>query len=136
MYNRTDPRAAREPALPSSTTTAVTSYPADYVVFGDAAPAAADVDGSRHWYGRGQNFVVGCSECAGTMRLRRETQPDEWMLLLPATHTSARIAANGQVTNTDGYCLAVIPPGREPASTASTCPGPTAGSAGSGDVRR
>jgi hypothetical protein len=110
MYDVTDPRAVLAPAAPAATQGAF-SYPADYVIFHDAAPAAEDVAGGRHWYARGQNFVVGYSECAGAMTVRRTGQPDEWMLLLPGAETSARITAAGQVTHAAGYSLVVIPPG-------------------------
>jgi hypothetical protein len=109
MYNATDPRATLAPG-PQPVTAAAVSYPADYVIFRDAAPAGED-GGSRHWYARGQHFVVGYSDCAAAMTVHRENQPDEWMLLLPGAQTSARIAAGGKVTDTKGYCLAVIPPG-------------------------
>jgi hypothetical protein len=111
MYNPTDPRATLSAAPQLATTASSVSYPADYVTFGAAPPAEQDAAGSRHWYARGQNFVVGYSDCAGAMTLRRVNQPDEWMLLLPGTQTSARITVAGQVTSTEGYCLAVIPPG-------------------------
>jgi hypothetical protein len=111
VYSPTDPRAVLAADSTADTTTAPVSYPADYVTFRDAPPAAADAAGSKHWYARGQNFVVGYTDCAGDMTLGRVSQPDEWMLLLPDPQTSARIAASDQVTNTAGYCLAVIPPG-------------------------
>jgi hypothetical protein len=111
MYNPTDPRATLASAPAAATMTAAASYPADYVVFRDAAPAASDTAGNQHWYARGQNFVVAYSECVAAMTLRRTGQPDEWMLLLPSAGTSARITAGDQVTDTTGYCLAVIPPG-------------------------
>jgi hypothetical protein len=90
---------------------AAVSYPADYVVFHDAPPAEVDSCGSRHWYARGQNFVVAYSDCAGSMTVGRTGQPDEWMLLLPRRDTLARISAGGEVAHTAGYSLAVIPPG-------------------------
>jgi hypothetical protein len=109
MYDTTDPRAVLAPTTPMIPQ--AVSYPADYVIFHDAPPAEQDSAGGRHWYARGQNFVVGYSDCAGAMRVRREGQPDEWMLLLPGAQTTARITAAGEVTNAEGYCLAVIPPG-------------------------
>ncbi len=111
MYSPTDPRATLAPAPPATTTTSAVSYPADYVIFRDAPPAVVDAAGSKHWYARGQNFVVGYSDCAGAMTLRRVSQPDEWLLLQPGAQTSARITAAGEITSTEGYCLAVIPPG-------------------------
>jgi hypothetical protein len=111
MYSPTDPRATLAPDARAATATSAATHPADYITFYDAAPAAEDAEGNRHWYARGQNFVVGYSDCAAAMTLHRVSQPDEWMLLLPSRQTSARITARGQVTDTDGYCLAVIPAG-------------------------
>lgn len=117
MYNASDPRATLASAAPSVPAASVpaasppVSYPADYVVFHDAPPAEVDGNGSRHWYARGQNFVVGYSDCAGSMTVGRAGQPDEWMLLLPRRDTLARISAGGEVAHTAGYSLAVIPPG-------------------------
>src|SRR5215472_9872533 len=112
MYSSSDPRATLAPAAPGTPSApSGLGYPADYVVFHDAPPAGVDAGGSRHWYARGQNFVVAYSDCAGTLTARRAGQPDEWMLLLPGRDTSARISAGGEVAHTAGYSLAVIPPG-------------------------
>jgi hypothetical protein len=112
MYSASDPRATLAPAAPGAPSApSGLGYPADYVVFHDAPPAEVDPGGSRHWYARGQNFVVAYSDCAGTMTARRSGQPDEWMLLLPGRDTRARISAGGEVAHTAGYSLAVIPPG-------------------------
>ncbi len=112
MYNASDPRATLAPAAPSvPAPSSGASYPADYVVFHDVAPAEVDSNGSRHWYARGQHVVVAFSYCAGSMTTRRTGQPDEWMLLLPGRETSARISARGEVAHTAGYSVAVIPPG-------------------------
>ncbi|HXW86676.1 MAG TPA: hypothetical protein VEJ42_00305 [Streptosporangiaceae bacterium] len=114
MNDITYPRATLAPpapAVPAASALAAISYPADYVLFHDEPPARHDHDGSRHWYARGQNFVVGYSDCGDGMTVRRAGQPDEWILLLPGATTSARITAAGQATDAEGYCLAVIPPG-------------------------
>lgn len=94
------------------------AYPADYVIFRDLPPVQRDSGGSRHWYARGQNFVVAYSECAGKLSLDRaaEDQPDEWILLFPSNdplsgNEGARIAAAGQVAEVPGHSLTVIPPG-------------------------
>ena len=110
MYSPTDPRAALAFAPQPGGQPDAPSYPADYVVFHDVPPAGDD-QGSRHWYARGQNFVVAYSECAGSGTLRRTAQPDEWMLLLPGSDTSASITAAGQTVRAAGCNLAVIPPG-------------------------
>lgn len=112
MDNASDPRTTLAPAAPSvPAASSGISYPADYVVFHDAVPAEVDDVGSRHWYARGQHFVIAYSDCAGSMTAHRASQPDEWMLLLPGRDTRARISAGGEVAHTAGYSLAVIPPG-------------------------
>jgi hypothetical protein len=111
MYHANDPRATLAAAAPPAAGAATVNYAADYVIFTDAAPATADGVSSRHWYARGQNFVVGYSDCSDAMTVRRAAQPDEWILLLPGADTSARITASGQVAHARGDSLVVIPPG-------------------------
>jgi hypothetical protein len=110
MYDSADPRAVLGTEAPAGGSPSPASYPADYVAFHESPPALKS-GGSRHWYARGQNFVVGYSECNGPVTLRRATQPDEWMLLLPGGDVSARIAVAGQALGAPGRSLAVIPPG-------------------------
>lgn len=110
MYDSSDPRAVLDTAPPSARPPGASSYPADYVVFGDRPPADGQ-GGTRHWYARGQNFVVGYSDCAGSATLRRAAHPDEWMLLLPGDQVSARITAAGQTVDAPARSLAVIPAG-------------------------
>jgi uracil-DNA glycosylase len=66
MYHPADPRTALGPAAAASAVPSPVSYPADYIVFGQCPPAQED-DGGRHWYARGQNFVVGYSDCDGSV---------------------------------------------------------------------
>lgn len=110
MYHATDPRTALGPAAAASAVPSPVSYPADYIVFGQCPPAQED-DSGRHWYARGQNFVVGYSDCDGSVTFRRTAQPDEWMLLLPGKDLSARLTSAGQTTEIPGRTLTVIPPG-------------------------
>jgi hypothetical protein len=110
MYDPSDPRAVLDTVPPSGRPPGASSYPADYVVFGDSPPDE-EQDGTRHWYARGQNFVVGYSACSGSATLRRAVQPDEWMLLLPGDQVSARITAAGQTADAPARSLAVIPSG-------------------------
>ena len=111
MYHATDPRAALAQAARPGSAPAAASYPADYVIFHDAQPAERDRSGSRHWFARGQHFVVGYSECAGPATLYRAGQQDEWLLLLPGDGTSARLTAAGQRALAAGPSLVVMPPG-------------------------
>jgi hypothetical protein len=110
VYDVTDPRTALASVPRPAAGPTVPSYPADYVTFPDVPPDR-DEHGSRHWYARGQNFVVAYSECAEPATLRRTAQPDEWMLLLPGRGTTATITAGGQLATVTGYSLAVVPAG-------------------------
>lgn len=110
MYHVSDPRSALGAAQPGSLPDGG-SYPADYVVFHDVPPAQQDGSGSRHWYARGQHFVLAYSDFAGSATLGRAGQRDEWLLLLPDGGTSARITAAGQQADAPGPSLTVIPPG-------------------------
>ena len=110
MYHPADPRSALGPAAAASAVPSPVSYPADYIVFRQCLPAQ-EGDSGRHWYARGQNFVVGYSDCDGPVTFRRTAQPDEWMLLLPGTDVSARVTSAGQTTEVPGRTLTVIPPG-------------------------
>ena len=85
------------------------SYPADYMIFHDTPPAEVDGNGGRHWYARGQNFVLAYSDCIGSMTTRRAGQPDEWMLLLPGRDTRARISAGACVVATALFFATALP---------------------------
>jgi hypothetical protein len=113
MDSQADQRTAPVTLTPIGPVPAGVNYPADYVIFRDLPPVQQDSGGSRHWYGRGQNFVVAYSDCAGPVSLNRAAadQPDEWMLLLPGSDTRARIEAANQVADVPGNSLTVIPPG-------------------------
>lgn len=109
-YDPSDPRAVLESAPPLSRLPDLSSHPADYIIFSEW-PAAEEQDGARHWYARGQNFVVSYSECEGPVTLDRAAQPDEWVLLLPGGDVSARINTDRQALEAPARSLAVIPAG-------------------------
>jgi hypothetical protein len=133
MYDVTDPRAALADSAPLASAMTDVSQPADYVIFRELPPAEADGQGSRHWYGRGQNFVVAYSDCEQSATFRRAAQPDEWMLLLLGD-TSARVAASGEVVHAAGHSLAVIPPGDSEVNITGTGPVVRIFSASAGDL--
>jgi len=110
MYDVRDPRATLAAPAQLGSGPARVSYPADYLIFPELPPAELDSNGSRHWYARGQNFVLAYSDCVDTVTFRRANQPDEWMILLLGD-TRAQIVAGSQVAHASGQCLAVIPPG-------------------------
>jgi hypothetical protein len=60
-----DPRSAAVALTPNGPVPAGVNDPADYVIFRDLPPVQQDNGGSRHWYARGQNFVVAYTGCAG-----------------------------------------------------------------------
>jgi hypothetical protein len=101
MYDPSDPRAVLDTAPSSSHPASASSYPADYVIFGNHPPAE-EQDGTRHWYARGQNFVVGYSECAGSVTLRRAAgqtadAPARSLAVIPAGDSEITVSGTGPV---------------------------------------
>ncbi len=63
------------------------------------------------WYVRGQNFIIGYSQCEAGAVLERQTQPDEYMLLLPERDTVVAVTAGGATQRMEGLSLVCVPPG-------------------------
>lgn len=75
------------------------------------APATREEpDGTAHWITRATNFVVVVTRARAGAVLERQQQPDESMLLLPEG-MRARLEAGGQVLESDGDALCILPPG-------------------------
>jgi hypothetical protein len=66
---------------------------------------------SRTWLTRGQNFVVAYSDSSGPDSFARDDQPDEYVVLLPDTDTSATVTAGDERVEVGGFSLVVVPPG-------------------------
>lgn len=71
-----------------------------------------DVNGSRHWYTRGANFLVAVTQARPGTALTRpgDAQTDEYMVLLPES-VKASIRAGSHTQSSDGDSLTIVPPG-------------------------
>lgn len=116
-YDPTDLRST----LPSS---AGTSAPdrfsgSEHVKFRDLAPVEKTGDVST-WYARGQNFVVGYSDLDGTATFVRESQPDEYVVLLADDALTATVTAPGEKVSVSGRTMLVVPPGDSTVTVSGT----------------
>lgn len=83
---------------------------AEYVKFHEVRPAESS-PAANTWYARGQNFVIAYTEARERTVLTRETQLDEYVLLLPAPEIRATIQAGGETKEVSGYSIVIVPPG-------------------------
>lgn len=119
MYSPSDPRSklATGPggqsaqASPYAVDASSAAFsPAHYVKFHELPPAESS-SAARTWYARGQNFVIAYTEATAETVLARDSQPDEYVLLLPQADTVAKITAPGESLEVKGYSLVIMPPG-------------------------
>lgn len=76
----------------------------------DAKPAQTDDSGVQHWATRGANFVVVVSRVSPGAVLSRQTQDDEYLVLLPEG-VAAQFDAGAQTERAEGDTLVIVPPG-------------------------
>jgi hypothetical protein len=111
MYDVSDPRSSLasggKPAAPVPTAFAG----AEYAKFYESAPQETGPH-ARTWYARGQNFIVAYSETEPGATFERQSQPDEYVILIPDPGTSVSIRAGQSVETVPGESLAIVPPGR------------------------
>ncbi|MCK8786295.1 hypothetical protein M0638_18110 [Roseomonas sp. NAR14] len=108
MYDASDPRAALAAARSAP---APSAFAGAEIGRFHAEPPQEDGPEGRTWYLRGQNFLVAHTEARPGAVLRRQAQPDEYVLLLMRPDTPARITAGGQVETVPGHSLVIVPPG-------------------------
>jgi len=110
MYDKNDLRSALTPAASAPKPAGSQLYDAEYGLFYKDPPAEDGASG-RTWYTRGQNFIVAYTDAAPGAVFERTAQADEFMLLLAYPGTPATLSAGDQRETTDGYTLAIMPPG-------------------------
>jgi len=98
-------------ATTTATRSAGTCLPAQYFEFSQLDPDETTAAGSRTWYVRSQSVGVAFSEIAPGDALRREGQPDEYMVLLPSPDGKATVTAAGERHEVSGRAVVVVPPG-------------------------
>ena len=108
MYESDDPRSR----LGSSGGSAGASSfgVATYARFYDSKPQETQPN-AQTWYARGQNFITAYSKAEMGARFERKGQVDEYVLLLNDKASSARVTANGEAKDIEGFSVTFIPPG-------------------------
>jgi hypothetical protein len=112
MYGSDDPRSKLNPAGAGSNSSAghTRFAAAEYVRFHDAPPHGSGQPGST-WYARGQNFVVAYTQARPGTVLTRESQPDEYAVLVPERGVEVSIATRAESHRISGHSLVIVPPG-------------------------
>jgi len=109
MYATDDPRATLTEPKPNSQTVRAAA-PAEHATLYDL-PGQPDGEGVASWYVRGQNFIANYATLQTNAVLTRETQPDEYMVLLTEATMGLRIRTERQTNDVWGPSLAIVPPG-------------------------
>jgi hypothetical protein len=112
MYTADDPRSKLSSgSAVAGGTAAMSGFGAShYVQFGTTPPQIDDAAG-QSWIGRGQNFVVAYSRARPGATFERNSQVDEYVLLIEAHDVPATIEANGETVDVPGYAIVIVPPG-------------------------
>jgi hypothetical protein len=107
MFDPTDPRSS---LATQDGNQAMHLCAAQYAKL-DETEADEDTGESRTWYVRGQNFVVAYSEARAGATFERESQPDEYMVILPDAEAGATFEAGDESLPVEGLSLVIVPPG-------------------------
>ncbi|CDN58251.1 Hypothetical protein RG1141_PA14190 (plasmid) [Neorhizobium galegae bv. officinalis bv. officinalis str. HAMBI 1141] len=111
MYVQSDPRSSLQGSAAQKDAVARTSYFGSQTgLFYREDPQVSDANGDT-WISRGQNFVVVYSNGKEGGTFSRETQPDEYALIIPDRETSVEITTAEGSTIVPGYSVAFVPPG-------------------------
>ncbi len=111
MYHSSDPRAALETKPVGKAPSPTQFAGADYAKFYELPPAE-EKNGTKTWYARGQNFIIGYSEAAKGAVLSRTDQPDEYVVLLPDPGDGAEIVWGDQRLKVSGHSVTFVPAGK------------------------
>jgi hypothetical protein len=108
-YEQDDPRS--QLATATTTPSVGACLPPQYFEFRLLEPDDVSPAGSRTWYVRSQNVGVAFSEAHAGDTLARHHQPDEYMVLLPATGPGATITAGRERRSVPDGAVLIVPAG-------------------------
>jgi hypothetical protein len=82
-----------------------------YFEFPKLEPDEVSPAGSKTWLVRSQSCCLAFTLARQGDTLRRDDQPDEYMVLLPSADSSVMIRAGDEQADVDGSAVVVVPPG-------------------------
>jgi hypothetical protein len=88
------------------------SFAPQYFEFPKLEPDEVSPAGSKTWLVRSQNCCLAYTLARQGDTLRRDEQPDEYMVLLPSADSSVTVRAGDEQSDVDGSAVVVVPPGR------------------------
>jgi hypothetical protein len=108
-YDKSDPRSTLATAKGSET--GATEFAGCQIArFYEEEPQESGPEG-KHWYSRGNNFIIAYSEMNPGGTLSRKGQIDEYCALISRPDTPAEFKAGNMTGSTQGHSLTFIPPG-------------------------
>lgn len=110
MYGSDDPRSKLAAGGSAGAAGPVRFAAAEYVRFHELPPRESSAT-ARTWYARGQNFVVAYTEARAGAVLARESQVDEYMLVVPEHGVPVSIETPNESRAVPGHSLVIVPPG-------------------------
>ena len=108
MYISSDPRSKLTAG--SSTKPSQNMASANHARFYATEPQEQSST-ARNWYARAQNCVIAYSETMAGATFLRDSQPDEFVLLLPDAESRAVITWQGAPIEVAGHAIVFVPPG-------------------------
>lgn len=112
MYDASDPRSALAAKAPAAKGPVTGPFgTAEYVRFYEQPPQEDNATG-KTWIARGQNLVMVCIEPKKDYVLSRDSQVDEYAVLMPDPKTVVEFTTKDGTQRVTGNNLAFLPPGK------------------------
>jgi hypothetical protein len=113
MYSASDPRSTLGGSAPKPDKNWVHNsfFGSQLALFYGTKPQVDDSNG-KTWISRGQNFVVAYTEGLKDGELLRQTQQDEYAIIIPDADTQVEITTEYGTERLPGYSVVFVPPGR------------------------
>jgi hypothetical protein len=109
-YDTRDPRSKLH-SRPVPGRVAGACFAPQYFEFPKLEPDEVSPAGSKTWLVRSQSCCLAFTLARQGDTLRRDDQPDEYMVLLPSADSSVMIRAGDEQADVDGSAVVVVPPG-------------------------